>query len=102
VETFFASCPRGLEQLLVEDLVAAGARTSNRSSGACIFVPTGRFATGPICTRELPRASSGGWHMRLMRTEDDIYRLALETSLATQWFVPEQTIRVDVNAVKSL
>jgi putative N6-adenine-specific DNA methylase len=67
VETFFASCPRGLEQLLVDDLSAAGARDLKQISGGVHFLPSGRFATGPICTRELPRASCGGWRMRLMQ-----------------------------------
>ncbi|MFW5394310.1 MAG: putative N6-adenine-specific DNA methylase [Candidatus Accumulibacter regalis] len=100
METFFASCPRGLETLLAEDLAMAGASDLKQISGGVHF-----FAEWPVCyrlnlhsriaTRVLCRVA----HARYAK-EEDIYQLALETAWP-KWFVPEQTIRVDVNAVKS-
>ncbi|WP_291991349.1 THUMP domain-containing protein [Candidatus Accumulibacter sp. ACC007] len=100
METFFASCPRGLETLLAEDLAMAGASDLKQISGGVHF-----FAEWSVCyrlnlhsriaTRVLCRVA----HARYAK-EEDIYQLALETAWP-KWFVPEQTIRVDVNAVKS-
>jgi putative N6-adenine-specific DNA methylase len=100
VETFFASCPRGLEQLLVDDLSAAGARDLKQISGGVHFraewtVCYRANLHSRIATRILWRVAHAPY-----RTEDDIYRLALETSWPRS-FVSEQTIRVDVTAVKS-
>jgi putative N6-adenine-specific DNA methylase len=100
VEKFFASCPRGLESLLVEDLGAAGVAHVKQIPGGVHFA-----ADWPSCyainlhsriaTRVLWRVAHGRY-----AKEDDIYRLALETPW-TKWFDVEQTIRVDVTAVKS-
>lgn len=100
METFFASCPRGLEPLLAEDLVAVGVSELKQIPGGVHFV-----ADWPCCyaanlhsriaTRILWRVAHG----RYVR-EDDIYRLALDTPWPT-WFGYGQTIRVDVTAVKS-
>jgi putative N6-adenine-specific DNA methylase len=100
VETFFASCPRGLEQLLAEDLAAAGARDLKQIFGGVHFV-----ADWPACyranlhsriaTRILWRVAHAPYGK-----EEDIYRLALDTPWP-KWFLAEQTIRVDVTAVKS-
>jgi putative N6-adenine-specific DNA methylase len=100
VEKFFASCPRGLEPLLVEDLRAAGVRDLKQIPGGVHFV-----AGWPVCyaanlhsriaTRILWRVAHGRY-----AKEDDIYRLALEVPWH-EWFAAEQTIRVDVTAVKS-
>ena len=100
METFFASCPRGLEQLLAEDLAAAGARDLKQIFGGVHFL-----ADWPACyranlhsriaTRILWRVAHAPY-----RKEEDIYRLALDTPWP-KWFLAEQTIRVDVTAVKS-
>ncbi|MBK7955283.1 MAG: class I SAM-dependent RNA methyltransferase [Candidatus Accumulibacter sp.] len=100
METFFASCPRGLEHLLLEELAAAGAHDRQQILGGVHFV-----ADWPVCyranlhsriaTRILWRVAQAPYG-----NEEDIYRLALDTPWPT-WFVAEQTIRVDVNAVKS-
>lgn len=100
MEKFFASCPRGLESLLAEDLRAVGVEHLKQIPGGV------HFAAGwPACyainlhsriaTRVLWRVAHGRYAQ-----EDDIYRLALETPW-TKWFGVEQTIRVDVTAVKS-
>lgn len=100
MENFFASCPRGLEPLLVEDLAAAGVVESRQIPGGVHFV-----AGWPACyavnlhsriaTRILWRVSHG-----VYGKEDDIYRLALALPWPT-WFDVGQKIRVDVTAVKS-
>ncbi len=100
METYFASCPRGLEPLLAEDLAAAGAAELQQISGGVHFV-----GEWPVCyranlhsriaTRILWRVAQASY-----AKEQDIYELALDTPWP-KWFVPEQTIRVDVNAVKS-
>ena len=100
MERFFATCPRGLEALLVEDLAAAGGFEP-------LAVPGGAHFAGdwPVCyaanlhsrvaTRILWRVGHGAY-----AREDDIYRLALETTWP-RWFTPARTLRVDVTAVKS-
>ena len=100
MEKFFASCPRGLEAILDEDLAAAGVKESKQIPGGVHFA-----ADWPACyaanlhsriaTRILWRVAHGRY-----TKEDDIYKLALDTAWPT-WFAPAQTIRVDVTAVKS-
>jgi putative N6-adenine-specific DNA methylase len=100
LEKFFASCPRGLEALLAEDLTAAGVKDLKPIPGGVHFA-----AEWPACyaanlhsriaTRILWRVAHGRY-----ATEDDIYKLALDTPWPT-WFAAAQTIRVDVTAVKS-
>ncbi len=100
MEKFFATCPRGLEPLLVEDIAAAGVADLKAIPGGVHFV-----ADWPACyainlrsriaTRVLWRVANG----KYVR-EDDIYKLALDTPWA-KWFAAKQTIRVDVVAVKS-
>jgi len=100
VEKFFASCPRGLEALLTEDLATAGVGELKAIAGGVHF-----SADWPACyaanlhsriaTRILWRVAHGTY-----AKEDDIYQLALATPWP-KWFAAEQTIRVDVTAVKS-
>ena len=100
MEQFFASCPRGLEALLTEDLATAGVGELKAIAGGVHF-----SADWPACyaanlhsriaTRILWRVAHGTY-----AKEDDIYQLALATPWP-KWFAAEQTIRVDVTAVKS-
>ena len=100
MEKFFASCPRGLESLLAEDLATPGVKDLKQIPGGVHFA-----ADWPACyaanlhsriaTRILWRVAHGRYS-----NEDDIYKLALDTPW-TQWFSASQTIRVDVTAVKS-
>ena len=100
MEKFFASCPRGLESLLVEDLTAVGVMDPQAIPGGVHF-----SAEWPACyaanlhsriaTRILWRVAHGRY-----AKEDDIYKLALDTAWPS-WFAAGQTIRVDVTAVKS-
>ncbi len=99
MEKFFASCPRGLEALLAEDLTAAGVSDLKQIPGGVHFVadwPTCYAANlhSRIATRILWRVAHGRY-----AKEDDIYNLALGADWPT-WFAAGQTIRVDVTAVK--
>lgn len=99
MQKFFATCPRGLEPLLVEDIEAIGIKSPKAVPGGVHFE-----ADWPACyalnlhsriaTRVLWRVAQG----RYVR-EDDIYALAKDTPWP-RWFQPKQTIRVDVVAVK--
>ena len=100
MEKFFASCPRGLEALLAEDLSAAGVKDLKAIPGGVHFVadwPTCYAANlhSRIATRILWRVAHGRY-----AKEDDIYKLALDCPWG-KWFAATQTIRVDVTAVKS-
>lgn len=99
MENFFASCPRGLELVLADELLAADARQVQPISGGVHFVGDWPCCyrvnlTSRIATRVLWRVEQGRY-----AKEDDIYRLALATPWP-KWFTYEQSIRVDVNAVK--
>lgn len=99
MENFFASCPRGLEPLLVEDLSAAGVAHAKQIPGGVHF-----SADWPACyaanlhsriaTRILWQVSRGPY-----LKGDDIYRQALAVPWPT-WFDAGQTIRVDITALK--
>ena len=100
MEKFFASCPRGLEALLAEDLTSAGVKDLKAIPGGVHFVadwPTCYAANlhSRIATRILWRVAHGRY-----AKEDDIYKLALDCPWG-KWFAATQTIRVDVTAVKS-
>ena len=100
MEKFFASCPRGLEPLLAEDLVVAGVKDLKQIPGGVHFTAewSSCYAVNlhsRIATRVLWRVAHGRY-----AKEDDIYKLALDTPWP-DWFGAAQTIRVDVTAVKS-
>ncbi|HEV8378859.1 MAG TPA: class I SAM-dependent RNA methyltransferase, partial [Tepidisphaeraceae bacterium] len=100
MEKFFATCPRGLEQLLAEELQQLKAENIHAVGGGVEF--SGDF---PLCykanlesrvaSRILWRVAAGRY-----RDEDDIYRTAYALKW-NGWFEPELTIRVDVTAIKS-
>ncbi|MEK7377563.1 MAG: THUMP domain-containing protein, partial [Candidatus Binatota bacterium] len=100
MENFFATCPRGLEQLLAEELQQLKAENIHAVGGGVEF--RGDF---PLCYRanlESRIASRILWQVATdrYRSEDDIYR----TTYALQWndwFEPELTIRVNVTATRS-
>lgn len=100
MERFFATCPRGLEALLVEDLTAAGGLEPTPVPGGVHFAGDWRACYAAnlhsrLATRILWRVAHGAY-----AREDDIYRLARETPWS-RWFTPARTLRVDVTAVKS-
>lgn len=99
MEKFFATCPRGLEQLLVEDLAQLQAEKIHAVGGGVEF--GGDF---PLCYRanlESRIASRVLWQVatRSYRNEDDIYRGAYALPW-NDWFEPSLTIRVDVSAIR--
>ncbi|MDQ5904404.1 MAG: rRNA (guanine2445-N2)-methyltransferase [Pseudomonadota bacterium] len=99
MQNFFASCPRGLEPLLAEDLVAAGGQHIKTVPGGATFA-----GDWPVCyaanlhsriaARILWRVAAKGY-----KKEEDIYQLALAADWP-KWFLPTQTMRVDVTAIK--
>jgi putative N6-adenine-specific DNA methylase len=92
---YFASCPRGLEQPLADELATLGAGNIENTQGGVHF--TGNLAVcygvnlhSRIASRILWKLSVGPY-----RTEDDVYRAALSLPWE-DWFSPQQTIRVNV------
>ena len=97
---FFAVCPRGLQELLANELQACGARAVRPAPGGAGF--DGTLATAyavnlhsRIASRVLWRLAGGSY-----RDESDLYQMAY----ALPWevhFKPAQTLRVDVTATRS-
>ena len=100
MEQFFATCPRGLEMVLAEELKAFNAQRVHAVGGGVLF--SGDFflcyrvnLESRIASRILWRITGGPY-----RHEQDIYRIAFAPRW-TDWFDPTRTIRVDVSAIKS-
>jgi putative N6-adenine-specific DNA methylase len=100
MERFFATCPRGLEFLLVDELRELNAEKIHAVGGGVQFA--GDFflcyrvnLTSRIASRVLWQVADGGY-----RGEEDIYRIAYAPRW-TDWFDAARTIRVDVSATKS-
>ena len=99
-ERFFCPCPRGLESLLADELVALGASSVDAGQGGVAWRGDWRLAQrvnleSRIATRVLWQVAQGRY-----RGEDDIYRLAYGATWA-KWFTSDQTLRVNVTAQKS-
>jgi putative N6-adenine-specific DNA methylase len=100
MENFFATCPRGLELLLADELRQLGAEMVRAVGGGVQF--SGEFAAcyrinleSRIASRVLWQLASGRY-----RSEDDIYAIT-HTVRWTDWFDPARSIRVDVSATQS-
>lgn len=98
---YFATCPRGLEALLAEDIVAAGGGAVETTHGGAGF--TGSKEAGyrlnlhsRIATRVLRRIAAAEY-----RNESDLYRLAYDIAWP-RLFDVARTIRVYVTAVKKV
>jgi len=98
--TYFATCPRGLEQPLAAELRAIGARVDAVSAAGVAF--SGDRAIGylanlhsRIASRVLLRLASGRY-----RGDDDLYRLATRCEWE-RYFDASMTLRVDVSAIRS-
>lgn len=99
-QSFFATCPRGLEAPLAAELAACGAREVRTTGGGAHF--RGDLAAcyaanleSRIATRILWRVAEAPY-----RSEQDVY----EATHAQDWparFRVERSIRVDVNAIRS-
>jgi putative N6-adenine-specific DNA methylase len=96
---FFATCPRGLEALLVEELSSQQAHKILATDGGVSF--EGNLETmyrvnlhSRIATRIMSRVGQGSY-----TTEEDIYKATFKLSWPA-WFKVNQTIRVKVTGVK--
>jgi len=96
---FFATCPRGLEALLVDELSKQQAHKITATDGGVSF--EGNLETmyrvnlhSRIATRVLSRVSHGSY-----LTEEDIYKATFKLNWPS-WFKVSQTIRVKVTGVK--
>jgi len=100
LQSFFATCPRGLEAPLAVELVAVGAREIRTTGGGAHF--RGDLAAcyaanleSRVATRILWRVAEAPY-----RSEQDVY----EATHAQDWparFRVDRSIRVDVNAIRS-
>lgn len=99
-QAFFASCPRGLEALLAEELGGLGARGIEPVPGGVAF--EGDRLTcyranleSRLATRILARVGRAPY-----RSERDVFEAALAVQWP-DWFSAEHSIRVDVKAIRS-
>jgi len=99
-QAFFASCPRGLEALLADELREFGARNAERVAGGVAF----EGDTGLCYRANLESRLATRVLMRLARapcgSEQDVYDAALALRWP-DWFSEKHSIRVDVNAIRS-
>ena len=100
MERFFATCPRGLELLLAEELRQLQAEKIHAVGGGVEF--GGDFFLCYRVNLESRIASRVLWQLATHRyhNEDDIYRAAYALPWS-EWFEPARSIRVDVSATKS-
>jgi len=100
MERYFATCPRGLERVLADELAALGAREVAAVDGGASFA--GELALCYSVNLESRVASRVLWQVgrARYRNEHDIH----EAARALAWprlFDVERTIRVNVSAIKS-
>jgi 23S rRNA (guanine2445-N2)-methyltransferase len=100
MEKFFATCPRGLELALADELRQLKAEKIHAVGGGVQF--DGDFFLCYRANLESRIASRVLWQVATddYRNEEDIYRTAFALPW-TDWFEPARTIRVDVSATKS-
>lgn len=94
----FASCPKGLEELLFEELQGLGAMDMHKASGGCSFK-----AGWPLATRiTYWTRFAGRIGLRVAHgpcyNEEDLYRLGLSVDW-WNWFGLTQTFRVDLTTL---
>jgi putative N6-adenine-specific DNA methylase len=99
-QTFFAVCPRGLEAVLAEEVQRSGATAIRLESGGVGFA--GTMKTGYAVNLHSRIASRVLWQVgrRGYRNEQHLYDATQEV----RWqdvMSPQQTLRVDVTAVRS-
>lgn len=96
----FAPCPRGLEQVLADELTALGATIDRCVTAGVAFrgdraVAYAANLHSRIASRILVRVAQGRY-----RDDDDLYRLANRCEWE-RWFDVHRTLRIDVNAIRS-
>lgn len=98
--TFFATCPRGLEAVLVAELGALGALSVEPLDGGVRF--EGDFALCYAANLESRVASRILWQVAhgSYTSERDVYD-AVRSSPWNEWFSVDQSIRVDVSAIRA-
>jgi putative N6-adenine-specific DNA methylase len=99
-QAFFASCPRGLEALLAEELRGLGARKPESLPGGVAFEGDLRICyranlESRLATRVLLKVGRSPY-----LNERDVHEGALAISWP-DWFSEKQSIRVDVKAIRS-
>ncbi|HET7764399.1 MAG TPA: class I SAM-dependent RNA methyltransferase [Burkholderiales bacterium] len=99
-QAFFASCPRGLERLLAQELAALGARGAEVVPGGVGFEGDWRACyranlESRLATRILARVGQSPY-----RNERDVHEGALAVEWP-EWFSERRSIRVDVKAIRS-
>src|SRR4051812_30782936 len=99
IENFFAPCPRGLEAVLAQELVAMDAANVRAADGGVHF--EGPYALAYLANLESRIASRILWRVGTApyKTEDDIYKTTLRLAWP-QWFDVSRTIRVNLAAVR--
>ena len=100
MQQFFATCPRGLEMILVDELRQLGADKLHAVGGGVQFIGDPLLCyrvnlESRIASRVLWQVAKAGY-----RGENDVYRTAYAVPW-TDWFDAARTIRVDVSATKS-
>ena len=96
---FFAPCPRGLESILVDELIKLDATCVKTSNGGGHF--QGDWKTCYRTNLESRLASRILWQVadQAYVNEDQIYKTAHALPW-NDWFPPEHTIRVNLAAIK--
>jgi len=100
MERFFATCPRGLELTLADELRRLGAEKIHAVGGGVQFA--GDFFLCYRVNLESRVASRVLWQVARAeyRSEEDIYRAAFAPRW-TEWLDAASTIRVDISAIRS-
>lgn len=98
-ESFFATCPRGLEAPLASELAALGALDARATGGGVHF--SGPFPMAYRVNLHSRLASRILWQVAVAdyRNEQDIYDAVHELPW-NDWFDPGNTIRVNIAAIK--
>src|SRR3954452_8257722 len=100
MERFFATCPRGLEVVLEEELSALGAQQIARVDGGVQFA--GALRVCYAANLESRVASRVMWQVAHApyRSDRDIYAAARALPWQ-EWFPVESSIRVDVSGIRA-
>ena len=99
IHHYFASCPRGLEEVLQQELMEVHASDIKRVDGGMLFsgdkeVLYKANLSSRIATRILCLVKQGSYE-----NEDDIFNAALSVEWTT-WFALEKTIKVSTTAIQ--
>jgi putative N6-adenine-specific DNA methylase len=99
-QAFFASCPRGLEALLAEELQGLGAHKAEPLPGGVAFEGDLRICYRANLESRLATRVLLGLGRSPYRSERDVHEGALAIAWP-EWFSDRHSIRVDVKAIRS-